>query len=108
MENGTLFQFSMDNALEIIFTFDDSGIITYANKAAGEQLEYGDEFCGLSVTEIFPGGIEMEHGKPVFSDDAGNEEDQVYRNIMAYRKNRTCFPAKVKILTLIVKVITLY
>lgn len=99
MENGTLFQFSMDNALEIIFTFDDSGIITYANKTAGEQLEYGDEFCGLSVAEIFPSGIEMEHGKPVFSDGSGNEEDQVYRNIMAYRKNRTCFPAKVKILT---------
>lgn len=99
MEQDTLFRFSIDNALEIIFTFDDSGMITYANKTAKEQLEYGEDFCGLSVSEIFPGGIEMENGKPVFNDGVENAEDQVYRNIMAYRKNRTCFPAKVKVLT---------
>lgn len=95
MEQGTLFQFSIDNALEIIFTFDDSGIITYANKSAKEQLQYGEEMCGLSVTEIFPGEIQMEDGKPVYSENQADE----FRQLMAYRKNRTCFPAKVKVLT---------
>lgn len=94
MEKGTLFQFSMDNALEIIFTFDDSGQVVYANKAAKEQLEYGDELCGLSVTEIFPEEIEMEQGKPVCRED----EENGFYHLMAYRQNRTCFSAKVKIL----------
>ena len=55
--------FSLDNALEIIFSFGTSGTVTYANQAAKEMLDYGEELCGTSITAIMPNDFLIsEHG----------------------------------------------
>ena len=94
MEQKRLFQFSVENALEIIMGIDRGGRILYANQSARSQLEYGDKLCGTLITEIFPGLFQIENGG-LFSPDIEPGELQ---SVMAYRKNRTCFPSKMKFL----------
>lgn len=89
MEENTLFQFSMDNALEIIIVFEESGTITYANKTAKEQLQYDSDLCGHNMKEVLPELFE----------DANLNESLItgeVTDMMAYRQNRTCFPIRVK------------
>lgn len=89
-----LCQFSMEYALEMILVFDNSGRITYANKSAREHLEYGEELCGCYIGDIFPG--EFRNMATQFDTDYlfGSE----IRNMSAYRKNRTCFPCRVRMM----------
>jgi len=93
VERNALFQFSIDNVLEIILIFDENGTIVYSNKTAQQQLEYKEQLCGLKITEIFPGEFSMENDRLVFQTDV----DGTVRNMMAYRGNRTCFPADMKL-----------
>ena len=92
MGQNSLFQFSIDNALEIIVIFDDGGTILYANQSAKEQLEY-EELCDSPITEIFPGAFQIADGCIVMEMQADGE----MQTMMAYRKNRTCFPVKAKL-----------
>lgn len=93
MERNGLFQFSIDNALEIIIGISLSGRIVYANRMSMEQLEYDDELYGTSVTEIFPEVFRIEDGQLVLVGITLG----VLQDVMAYRWNRTCFPAKMKL-----------
>ncbi len=88
-----LFQFSIDNALEIIMGIDRLGRIVYANQKAMEQLEYGDELYDALITEIFPEAFRIEGGSLVLVDRVIGKLQET----MAYRWNRTCFPAKMKL-----------
>lgn len=93
MEQDSLFQFSIENVLEIVLVFNATGIISYANQAAWQHLEYSEELYQCQITDIFPGEFVFENEQIVFKPgDLG-----VMREMMAYRKNRTCFPARVKI-----------
>ncbi len=92
--HNELFRFSIDNALEIMIIFDTEGKIVYANQSAKEQLEYGEDLCTNSITDIFPGEFQSEDGSFMLED---NMNDWL-GDMMAYRKNRTCFPAKVKLM----------
>lgn len=94
MEQNSLFQFLANHALEILLIYDGDGFIVYANEAAGQELEYGEQLCGCSIADIFPAEFQVEDGKLC----ARYEADGEIRNMMAYRKNRTCFPAKGKLL----------
>lgn len=94
MEQGGLFQFSIDNALEIVLIFDGSGRIVYANQSAKRQLEYDEELCGSLITDIFPGAFHIEEGLLVLECRMA----EVLQNMMAYRRNRTCFPVRMKLL----------
>lgn len=95
MNRDELFQFSMEYALEMILLFDERGVITYANEAARMQLEYEDEICGCQIRDIFPGEFhEIEAPSDVVR-EIGNE----IVNLTAYRKNRTCFPVRVRFIT---------
>ena len=62
MEQKNWCLYSLENALEIIFVFDDQGVITYANREAERQLEYEGELCGFSVVDIFPGLFRVPNG----------------------------------------------
>ena len=93
MEQNALFQFSIDNVLEIILIFDENGTIIYANKTAQRQLEYKENLCGLNISQIFPGEFSEENEMFRFRIEA----DATVRNMMAYRGNRTCFPADMKL-----------
>lgn len=94
MNQDDLFQFSMDHALEMIFIFEKSGKITYANKSAKQQLEYGEELCGQLISDIFPG--EFRNIGERFETDC--ELGMKIQNMTAYRRNMTCFPVMARIL----------
>lgn len=94
MEKRSLFQFSIENALEIVIVFDKKGTIVYANKKADRSLEYDEGLLGVSIVEIFPGNFQFDKGSLLIEGGLGGE----LSDMIAYRKNRTCFPAKVKLL----------
>ena len=75
--------------------FDENGTIVYSNKSAIQQLEYKESLCGMKITEIFPAEFSIENGEFVFHTEA----DGSIRNMMAYRGNRTCFPADIRLLS---------
>lgn len=86
--------FPVDDALEMIFVFDKTGKISYANAAAKKKLEYGDDLCGSHISDIFLSTFKYtENG---FETDYGFDHEQ--HNLVAYRKNRTCFPVEAKII----------
>ena len=95
MEQNGLFQFSIDNILEILLIFEENGTILYANKMAEEQLEYEARIPGQRIDTIFPGEFEMQ-------DEVLNfhvKLDGTIHNMIAYRENRTCFPTEMKMLS---------
>jgi len=94
LDQNSLFRFSIDNAMEIVLIFDDSGTILYANHSAGNALEYYEEIYESLITEIFPGEFSLQ-GECI---NYSCQMDGTYQNIMAYRKNRTCFPVRIKFL----------
>ena len=93
MELANLFQFSADNSHEIILVFDDFGVIVYANKRAKNLTEYGEELCGCLISDVYPGLFpkEVRPGK------TDVKTDEVY-DAIAYRKNKTCFQTRLKLL----------
>ncbi len=90
-ENGA---FPIEDALEMIFVFDQAGIISYANATARKKLEYEDELCGKSISDIFPGTFKAAEGAFETDYQFGNE----LQALVAYRKNLTCFPVEAKII----------
>lgn len=94
MDQNSLFRFSIDNAMEMVLIFDDSGKILYANRSAKDALMYYDDLCDCPIAEIFPGEIMMQDGVM----ECSCRMDGSYQSMMAYRRNRTCFPARARIL----------
>lgn len=90
-ENGA---FPIEDALEMIFVFNQAGIISYANAAARKKLEYEDELCGKSISDIFPGTFKSVEGAFETDYQFGSE----LQALVAYRKNLTCFPVEAKII----------
>lgn len=86
--------FFLDHALEMVFAFRGNGEIIYANKIAKEQLEWGTELCNQRITDIFPQNFK-EVGEGFETDCIFGGEKQ---ELMAYRKNNTCFPVYVRLM----------
>lgn len=93
MKQDTHYWFSLDNALELIFTFGESGCITYANLAAKKQLEYGEELCGTHISDVFPNSFRRTENGYETEIEFGDK----LQSVMAYRKNRTCFRTELRI-----------
>ena len=84
----------IEKALEMVLIFDISGSIMYTNDAANKKLEYEDGLKGKHISDVFPntfkaadGGFSTEY---VFGDET--------QNLVAYRKNLTCFPVEARIM----------
>ncbi len=92
MEQENFMNSFMEDALEMVFSFDDRGIILNANKAVREVLGYGDGLSGVHISEIFPADF-LNEGKGVDTTVSLNGETV---RLMTYRKNRTCFPTDCK------------
>lgn len=92
MEQSAMFQFSIDNALEIIIIFNDNGKIIYANQSARDDLEYEDDIKQCSIADVFPGEFDIENDRLIIKCKMGKD----IQDMMAYRRNRTCFPARVR------------
>lgn len=84
--------FPIEDALEMIFVFDWAGVISYANAAARKKLEYEDDLCGKHVNDIFPNTFKSTEDGFETDYPFGNE----LQNLVAYRKNLTCFPVEAK------------
>lgn len=91
--HNSLIRYSLDQAMEMIFLFDETGRIIYGNETANRLLEYED-LCGAMVTEVFPGEFWIT--------DTGFETKYRFNkepvSLMAYRKNHTCFDVEARML----------
>lgn len=94
MEQSERSAFPVEDALEMILMFDETGKISYANAVARTKLEYEDELCGRHVSDIFPNTFK--------SSEIGFETEYSFgeeiQNLLAYRKNLTCFPVETRIM----------
>ncbi len=79
-----------ENAIEMMFEFDREGIIQYCNRAAHEELGYGKEMIGIPVYAIF---ISENIQGNIFLNV--NEKKEI-SEMVAYRKNATCFPVFIR------------
>lgn len=82
-----IIQFALDHALELVLLFGDDGKIIYANCAAKEQLEFGEDIYNRYIEDIFPNEFQTMTGSFLMKKDFVTER----RELMAYRRNQTCF-----------------
>lgn len=82
-----------DEALEMIILFDKAGKILYANKTARQKLEYGDELLERTIEDVYPNILDAVGNKQ----QKENSESPLLYNLVAYRKNTTCFPVEARI-----------
>ena len=85
-----VFRLALDYALEIVLMFGDDGKIVYANHAAMEQLEFGADILNRYIEDIFPNEFQTMTGSFLMKKNFACEN----MDIMAYRKNQTCFPVR--------------
>ncbi len=90
------FLFSNNAALELMLEFGGDGIISYANEAAMQKLEFGDELCGRHIADIFPNDFKRDADGAGFVTEYPFGQDT--QKLMAYRKNLTCFAVEARIL----------
>lgn len=94
MEHSEACIFPIDDALEMILMFDRKGMISYANMSAKKRLGFEDDLQGRHISEIFPNTFQ--------SSDSGFQTEyhfgQEMQNLVAYRRNRTCFPVETRII----------
>ncbi len=94
MQQGDVNIFPIDDALEMIIMFDENGKISYANKSVRKRLEYEDDLCGRQISDVFPNTFQT--GESSLNID--NLVEKGIQNLVAYRKNTTCFPVEAKII----------
>uniref|UniRef100_UPI0040577975 ATP-binding protein n=1 Tax=Agathobacter sp. TaxID=2021311 RepID=UPI0040577975 len=87
MRMDKLSDYIFNNMKEMVVVFDTEGNVTYANRSAAEKLEYAEDILTTSITDIFPKAFSDEYDQEDILDFNGKE-----KKLMAYRKNRTCFP----------------
>lgn len=82
----------VEETIELVLVFQDAGDILFANRAAADKLEYGqDELAKCSLKQIFR--QDFKESEPF--ERARLEEKE---ETAAYRKNSSCFPVRVRIL----------
>uniref|UniRef100_N2BM90 Circadian input-output histidine kinase CikA n=1 Tax=Eubacterium plexicaudatum ASF492 TaxID=1235802 RepID=N2BM90_9FIRM len=84
----------LEKALEMVLIFDISGCILYANDAADKKLEYEEGLKGKHICDVFPSTFKASDGG-FFTEYVFGDEPQ---NLVAYRKNLTCFPVEARIM----------
>lgn len=94
MGKSDLFQYAVDHSLEMVFLFSEDGKIIYGNETARVLLEYGDELYDYHVEDLFPALFERQEDGLKFDFRLGITS----ANVMAYRRNRTCFATDVRIM----------
>lgn len=95
MEQEDCYIFPIEDALEMILMFDQTGRIFYANAMARMKLEYQDDLCGRHINDIFPNTFQVD-GNHFTTDYLF---DSSVQKLVAYRKNLTCFPVEAKIIS---------
>lgn len=94
MESTENYIFPIEDTLEMILMFDGNGKISYANAAAMKELEYEGDLCGHHIHDVFPNSFSLDQDG--FKTDVSFGGELI--NLVAYRKNQTCFPVEAKML----------
>ena len=84
-----------DAALEIIIRFDRLGRIQYGNSQAKEDLGYGEELTDINLFTLFQADLQQEKMR----DKNLLEVMAAMKEGMMYRKNGTCFPVRMTVMT---------
>ena len=87
----------IEKALEMVLIFDGSGSILYTNDAANTKLEFEEGLKGKHISEVFPNTFKASESG-FFTEYVFGDETQ---NLVAYRKNLTCFPVEARIMRFI-------
>lgn len=88
--------FPVETALEIVLMFDGKGKVLYANAAARQKLEYENDLCGRHISDIFPNTFQ-NHNKDEDMETEPFLQSEI-QNLVAYRKNTTCFPVEARLI----------
>lgn len=94
MEQKESCPFLMEKALEMILMFDKKGTIFYGNTTARKKLEYESGLCGKNISDVFPNTFKTSQDGFETELPFGDKPE----NLVAYRKNNTCFPVEAKIM----------
>lgn len=94
MEQSDCSIFPIEDALEMILMFDGTGRVSYANAEARKNLGYQEGLAGRSISEIFPEFFSVREEKLETDYPFGLG----HHRLIAYRKNRTCFPVDARIM----------
>lgn len=84
----------LDQALELILLFDEHGCVHYGNEKATQKLEYDFSDKTVSMVDVFPSVCSMDANRLIVNMSTAEDLSQV----MAYRKNRTCFAVEARFL----------
>ncbi|MBD5548086.1 MAG: hypothetical protein HDQ97_11915 [Lachnospiraceae bacterium] len=86
--------FPVEDALEMVLMFNQTGEISYANETVRQKLEYDKDLCGRHISVVFPNTFRAAE------DDFDMEHFElgILQNLVAYRKNTTCFPVEARII----------
>lgn len=90
MNSEELLRYLIEIVHEMILIFDRTGVIRYANPSAKRHLEFKQELCGCRIEDILPGEFLWTQDGTILPKEL---EKPVYE-VVAYRENKTCFPAK--------------
>lgn len=83
----------LDQSMEMIVFFDERGKILGCNQVVVDELGFTKEgIRGLNVGQIIDMPVEKKDGKIVI-----HFLENDYRIMSVYRKNKTCFPVKVRV-----------
>lgn len=86
------YQLIAGNSRELILFFDREGRITDHNAMAGKELGFHQKKEDMRIQDIFKNSFQLEkHGLKIL-----NSLDQSAETV-AYRKNQTCFPVRLKV-----------
>ena len=92
MSNSDIFEYIIDNALEIFFCHDNQGKVMMMNDVGKEELGYYRELTDLYVSDILPETyVDLESGLSEKLEYDGKD-----REMMVYRNNMTCFRGRIK------------
>lgn len=81
----------VEETIELILVFRDTGDILFANRAAADKLEYGqEELTGCSLKQVFRQDFKE-------SDSFDRAKLAEKEETAAYRKNSSCFPVRIRI-----------
>lgn len=84
----------VEETIELVVVFNESGDILFGNKKAGEKLEYGkDELKKCNMTQIFRQEFQKEDGGffPFEKEKLSGEKETAM-----YRKNSSCFSVNIR------------
>lgn len=82
----------IENTRGIMLFFDRQGRITDCNAMAMKELGYQKEIKKLKIQDIFQNTVKYENNSLTILEGLEKPEE-----VIAYRKNQTCFPVELKI-----------